>query len=115
MFLMFGYEGEELADIEATVEHVKTCLPDVFFTTVSYPIKSTPYYEEVSSRLVGIGNWTQTTDRELKIAGRHSRRYYQYADQLLKSEVARVKTGLGGEQIESARRGLRETFHEVEA
>lgn len=115
MFLMFGYEGEELADIEATVEHVKTCLPDVFFTTVSYPIKSTPYYDDVSSRLVGIENWVQTTDRELKISGRHSRRYYQYADQLLKSEVARVRTGLGSEQIESARRGLRETFHEVEA
>src|SRR6185369_13477794 len=47
MFLMFGYEGEELSDIEATVEHVKTCLPDVFFTTVSYPIKSTPYYDQV--------------------------------------------------------------------
>jgi hypothetical protein len=64
---------------------------------------------------VGIDDWTATTDRELKISGRHSKRYYQYADQLLKSEVARVKTGIGAEQIESARRGLRETFHEVEA
>jgi hypothetical protein len=62
-----------------------------------------------------IENWTQTTDRELKISGRHSKRYYQYADHLLKSEVARLKTGIGGDQIESARRGLRETFHEVEA
>ncbi len=115
MFLMFGYEGEELEDIEQTVKHVKACLPDVFFTTVSYPIKGTPYYERVSGRLVGIENWTRSSDRELKISGRHSKRYYQYADQLLKSEVAHVKTGLGGDQIESARRGLRETFHEVEA
>ena len=45
MFLMWGYEGEEPADIEATVEHVKDCAPDVFLTTVSYPIKGTPYYE----------------------------------------------------------------------
>ena len=42
MFLMWGYEGEQLADIEETVEHVKACLPDVFLTTVSYPIKGTP-------------------------------------------------------------------------
>src|SRR5712691_5781585 len=39
MFLMWGYEGEEIEDVEATVEHVKQCRPDVFFTTVAYPIK----------------------------------------------------------------------------
>ena len=42
---MWGYEGEELEDIEATIAHVKTSDPDVFFTTVAYPIKGTPYYE----------------------------------------------------------------------
>ena len=57
MFLMWGYEGEELADIEATYEHVKACQPDVFFTTVSYPIKGTPYYDEVAPKLVQLGAW----------------------------------------------------------
>ncbi len=54
MFLMWGYEGEEISDIEATVDHVKQCRPDVFFTTVSYPIKGTPYFEKVAPRLVSI-------------------------------------------------------------
>jgi anaerobic magnesium-protoporphyrin IX monomethyl ester cyclase len=110
MFLMWGYEGEDLSDIEATVEHVKTCRPDIFLTTVSYPIKGTPYYDEVAPRLVRIGEWTASTDREVRVAGRHSRRFYQFADQLLKSEVA-------GQVIEAdaARRGLRESFAEVEA
>jgi len=110
MFLMWGYDGEELGDIEATVEHVKACRPDVFLTTVSYPIKGTPYYDDVAVRLVKIGEWTASTDRDVKIAGRHSRRFYQFADQLLKSEVA-------GQVVEAdaARRGLRETFCEVEA
>ena len=27
MFIMFGYEGERLADIEATVEHLKVAAP----------------------------------------------------------------------------------------
>ncbi len=58
MFLMWGYEGEDLGDIEATVEHVKTCRPDIFLTTVSYPIKGTPYYDDVAPRLVRIGEWT---------------------------------------------------------
>ncbi|HLW77801.1 MAG TPA: radical SAM protein [Bryobacteraceae bacterium] len=109
MFLMWGYDGEEMVDIEATVEHVKVCRPDVFLTTVSYPIKGTPYYEDVAERVVRIGEWSGSTDREVKIRGRHSRRFYQFADQLLKSEVA-------GEVVaaNAARRGLRETFDEVE-
>lgn len=109
MFLMWGYDGEDMTDIEATVEHVKRCRPDVFLTTVSYPIKGTPYYDDVAARLVRIGEWSGSTDREVKIAGRHSRRFYQFADQLLKSEVA-------GEiaAADAARRGLRESFGEVE-
>ena len=46
MFLMWGYEGETIDDIEATIEHVKKANPDIFFTTVAYPIKGTGYYHE---------------------------------------------------------------------
>jgi anaerobic magnesium-protoporphyrin IX monomethyl ester cyclase len=88
MFFMWGYEGEELSDIEATYEHVKACRPDVFFTTVSYPIKGTPYYDEVAPKLVQLGQWQATTDRDIKIGGRRSRHFYQLADQLLRSETA---------------------------
>lgn len=109
MFLMWGYEGEDLTDIEATVEHVKACRPDVFLTTVSYPIKGTPYYEEVAPRLVRLGDWKTSTDRDFKICGRHSRQFYQFADQLLKSEMAQ-----DGALAESARRGLEETYAELE-
>src|SRR5215470_16842389 len=52
MFLMWGYEGEELEDIEATIRHVSTSQPDIFFTTISYPIKGTPYYNKISDRLI---------------------------------------------------------------
>ena len=108
MFLMWGYEGEELADIEATYEHVKACRPDVFFTTVSYPIKGTPYYDEVAPKLVQLGEWQATTDREIKIRGRHSRRFYQLADQLLRSETpAEAATG--------AASAWQEAYSEVEA
>jgi anaerobic magnesium-protoporphyrin IX monomethyl ester cyclase len=117
MFLMWGYEGEEPVDIEATVAHVKACMPDVFLTTVSYPIKGTPYYERVESKLVGIGGWAESTDRDFKIAGRHSRRYYGFADQLLKSEVAftRSRDPRLESEIDAARRGLAEAYQEVEA
>jgi anaerobic magnesium-protoporphyrin IX monomethyl ester cyclase len=112
MFLMWGYEGEELDDIEATVEHVRECSPDVFFTTLSYPIRGTPYYERVASRLVNIGPWEQTTDRELRIRGRHSRRFYHHADDLLRS-AARAQPD--PEKIAAAREGLRASMEEIEA
>ncbi len=128
MFLMWGYEGEELSDIEATVEHVKASLPDVFLTTVSYPIKGTPYYEDVAPRLVRREDWSQTTDREVGVRGRHSRRFFRFADQLLKSEVALHKILTASDsmpdsaavanfrrQIDEARSGLRASYHEVEA
>jgi anaerobic magnesium-protoporphyrin IX monomethyl ester cyclase len=93
MFLMWGYEGEELADIEATVEHVKRSQPDIFFTTVSYPIKGTPYFAEVKDRVVQLRPWSQTSDREFDVSGRGSRSYYQFADQLLRDEVALSRLG----------------------
>jgi radical SAM superfamily enzyme YgiQ (UPF0313 family) len=87
MFLMWGYEGEELEDIEATIDHVRSSNPDIFLTTVSYPIKGTPYYNKVASRVVQIKPWSQTSDRELDIVGRRPREFYRVADDLLRFEV----------------------------
>jgi hypothetical protein len=40
---------------------VQACRPDVFLTTVSYPIKGTPYYDECAPKLVQLGLGTRTT------------------------------------------------------
>ena len=87
MFLMWGYEGEELDDVEATVQHVKRTNPDIFFTTVAYPIKGTAYFAEVSERVEALKPWNVSSDREFRVRGRHSRRFYSFADRLLRSEV----------------------------
>ena len=89
MFLMWGYDGETIEDIEATVEHVKQANPDVFFTTVSYPIKNTAYFHDGGGPggrhpRLGRGAPTATT----ACAAGHSRAYYQQADRWLRSEVA---------------------------
>src|SRR5262249_31180810 len=87
MFLMWGYEGETVEDIEATVEHVKQAQPDVFFTTVSYPIRGTPYFDKVSDRLELAKPWEQASDRDFNIRGRAGRDYYRLADRWLRGEV----------------------------
>ena len=126
MFLMWGYEGEELDDIEATIKHVSVSQPDIFFTTVSYPIKGTPYYNKVSDRLVQLKPWGVGSDRDIKIKGRHSRSFYSYADKLLRDEVqlARLNGTPAADsdiavtlrnQIQVARAGLHSTLMEVEA
>jgi anaerobic magnesium-protoporphyrin IX monomethyl ester cyclase len=112
MFLMWGYDGEDISDIESTVQHVRTCKPDIFFTTISYPIKGTPYFEKVADRLVNLRPWNQSTDRDFQIRGRHSRRFYQFADQLLRNETAERPDP---ELIRAAREGLHATFAETEA
>ena len=88
LFIMLGYEGEETADIEASVEHLKAANPDVFLTTLAYPIKGTPYYEEVAARVVPLKPWEEGSDRETTVVGRHSRRFYSFATRWMVNEVA---------------------------
>ena len=98
MFIMLGYEGETAVDLEETVDHLKRSNPDLFLTTVSYPIKGTPYYDQVSDRILANGNWDNITDRDLIVSGRHSRRYYSFANRWMVNEVALHK------QINNGRR-----------
>jgi len=107
MFLMWGYEGEELEDIEATIAHVKTSDPDVFFTTVAYPIKGTPYYEKNVSSLVQLKPWHQSSDRELLLRGRRSTEFYGFADRLLQNEVQLARLQRAGTD-EEVQKGLRQ-------
>jgi anaerobic magnesium-protoporphyrin IX monomethyl ester cyclase len=108
MFLMWGYEGEELQDIEATIEHVKRTDPDIFFTTVSYPIKGTPYFERVANSLVQVKPWGISSDRELIVRGRRSARFYENADLLLQREVQLARVRRAGDSLTVQRELQRE-------
>jgi radical SAM superfamily enzyme YgiQ (UPF0313 family) len=88
MFIMLGYDGEDISDIDATVAHLKISNPDIFLTTVAYPIKGTPYYAEVESRVLSDKAWTERSDRDLTVAGRYSRRFYSFATRYMVNEVA---------------------------
>ena len=78
-----------MSDLQATVDHLKRTAPDVFLTTVSYPIKGTPYYDTVSDRLSSPKAWHEGTDRDLVVRGRPVRRYYDFARRWMTAEVAR--------------------------
>jgi radical SAM superfamily enzyme YgiQ (UPF0313 family) len=126
VFLMWGYEGEEIADIETTIQHIKECDPDVFFTTVAYPLKGTPYFSQVAGKIASLKPWRDGTGRDVGIRGRHSRVFYKFADQLIRSEfeLERLRNtpapdsraiGQLQNQVAGFRASLFASAHEVEA
>jgi radical SAM superfamily enzyme YgiQ (UPF0313 family) len=103
LFVMLGYESEEEDDLRATVDHLKRTRADTFLTTVAYPIKGTPYYEETASRLALRGEWAARTDRDLVVRGRRTGLYYRFARQWMEGEVARDRHWRAGRVLRAAR------------
>jgi len=95
-FIMLGYPGETKADIHVTVAHLKEANPDLFLTTVAYPIKGTPFYNEVQSKLISNLPWEKRTDRDLDFEGRYSKRFYSFANRYLVNEVNLHKMRING-------------------
>jgi radical SAM superfamily enzyme YgiQ (UPF0313 family) len=125
MFIMLGYDGEEVADIEATVDYLKQSNPDVFLTTVAYPIRGTAYYETVANQISTPLAWAERTDRDLQVNGRYSRRFYDHATRWMVNEVNLHKARQAGERnplrlgklyanAQRGRLGMRLTEHERE-
>jgi anaerobic magnesium-protoporphyrin IX monomethyl ester cyclase len=86
-FIMLGYDGEQIEDIEETVAHLTAALPDKLLTTVAYAIKGTPYYDQVADRVIPLKSWGEGSDRDATVAGRYSRRFYSYATRWMVNEV----------------------------
>ncbi|MCH9695897.1 MAG: B12-binding domain-containing radical SAM protein [Gammaproteobacteria bacterium] len=98
-FIMLGYDGEDWADINATSDHLCAALPDEVLTTLAYPIKGTPFFDNVRQRIIANGDWETGSDRSLSIAGRHSTRFYTHAQKWIRSRVQlsrAMKQGLPG-------------------
>jgi radical SAM superfamily enzyme YgiQ (UPF0313 family) len=107
MFIMLGYEGETVDDLRATVDHLTSSAPDVFLTTVAYPIQGTDYARDVASKTVADRPWAERTDRDLRISGRHSRRWYRHATRWMVNEVNAHRARREGRTLAGLRLGLK--------
>lgn len=112
-FIMLGYEREGWQDINRTASHLRESLPDDVLTTLAYPIKGTPYYDDVAGRIVSTREWEAGSDRDYSVAGRHSRRFYRHAQKWIGSEVrlARARAGDGRNPGGIVREYLRAKLH----
>jgi len=95
-FIMLGYPGETEADIDATIEHLKRSNPDQFTITVAYPIKGTPFYEEVRDDIIDTRPWEESTDRDLALRRPRSSLYYKLAVARVVHEVRAFQLSRGG-------------------
>lgn len=91
-FLQFGYLGEELEDIEATIRMVLDLMPDELGISVSYPLPGTKFYEKVQGQLSEKTNWRDSDDLAMMFQGTFGKEYYRQLHRYVHS-IYRKKKG----------------------
>ena len=97
-FIQFGYPGEEWADIEATIDLVRTTLPDDVGISVSYPLPGTRFHSLVAAELTGKENWEQSNDLAMIFRGTYTTDFYRALHLALHDDLdlRRREAGLPG-------------------
>lgn len=89
LFIMFGYPGEELADIKLTEKMLKDLKPETAGFSVAYPLKGTPFYEAVKAEMAPQQHqWSSTNENRLLFKARFPNRYYNLTIRLLQKKLA---------------------------
>jgi anaerobic magnesium-protoporphyrin IX monomethyl ester cyclase len=111
-FLQFGYPGETLADIQATLRMVQDCEPDDIGISISYPLPGTPFYERVRAQLGARQNWIDSEDLAMLYHGPFSTAFYRQLHQVVHASfrrqraARRIRNGEGQPARNLARWGL---------
>lgn len=96
-FIMLGYPGETLEDIDETLKHLKTSNPDNYTLTLAYPIKGTEFYEEVSTSLMMpvTTNFGDYSDRDLDFQRTYKPAFYKHAIRYVHHEMEAFRNRTG--------------------
>ena len=91
-WIMLGYPGETKEDIYLTRDMLVKIRPDVLSISVAFPIRDTPFYDEVKDRIEKKRPlWRRTGENRLVFGGRYPRPFYQFAQRWLYKEVELAK------------------------
>lgn len=91
-FLQFGYLGENLEDIEATIQMVLELMPDELGISVSYPLPGTKFYDRVKGQLSEKTHWRDSDDLAMMFQGTFGKEYYRQLHRYVHS-IYRKKKG----------------------
>jgi radical SAM superfamily enzyme YgiQ (UPF0313 family) len=86
-FVQFGYPGETLADVEATLEMIRDCRPDDVGMSVSYPLPGTPFFDRVRSELGDKRHWVDSDDLDMMYEGPFTTGFYRQLHTVLHTEL----------------------------
>jgi anaerobic magnesium-protoporphyrin IX monomethyl ester cyclase len=86
-FIQFGYPGETLDDIMATVQLVRDTLPDQIGVSVSYPLPGTRFHAMVHEQLGAQTNWLDSDDLAMLFQGTYQSPFYRKLHRLLHHDL----------------------------
>jgi anaerobic magnesium-protoporphyrin IX monomethyl ester cyclase len=86
-FLQFGYPGETFADVMATVQMVRDCLPDNIGVSVSYPLPGTRFYDMVREQLGQQTHWVESNDLAMMFQGTYRSSFYRHLHRLIHHDL----------------------------
>jgi radical SAM superfamily enzyme YgiQ (UPF0313 family) len=92
-FLQFGYTGETIDDVHATLNMVLNQMPDEIGISVSYPLPGTKFYENVKDQLKEKQNWTDSDDLAMLYRSTYSPAYYKLLHRYVHSRY-RIQRGM---------------------
>jgi radical SAM superfamily enzyme YgiQ (UPF0313 family) len=76
-FIMFGYPDETLEDIRQTEKMLSDLKPDTAGFSVAYPLKGTPFYEQVKAQMSPQQHqWSSTNENRLLFQARYPNQFY---------------------------------------
>lgn len=92
-FLQFGYLGETMADINATIKMLLDLMPNDIGISVSYPLPGTPFFDKVKNELKEKQNWEDSDDLDMMYQATFSPQFYKQLHRYV-HKVFRRKQGL---------------------
>ncbi|MES2618770.1 MAG: radical SAM protein [Bacteroidota bacterium] len=90
-FLQYGYPGEELNDIQKTIQLVKDTMPDDIGISVSYPLPGTVFYERVKQDLKTKANWSDSDELAMMFHNTYQPGFYKTLHRLTHSIYRQYK------------------------
>jgi radical SAM superfamily enzyme YgiQ (UPF0313 family) len=99
-YMMVGYLGEQWDDLKLSVKLLRETRPDVFSTTIAYPLPGTEFHEQVRDRMMLEGermpDWVHTAENRLLFRrGQYSTLFYRWVIRWFHKEWedARIRSG----------------------
>lgn len=110
-FLQFGYPGEELQDIDKTLEMLTQLQPAEIGISVSYPLPGTRFYENVKNELQKKSNWTDSDDLHLMFHNTYSPAFYKQLHRHVHNHFRALRTQTQINKLWKAKHYFTQSFY----